>query len=99
VTSYGQNTPLSIKTFRDGSLDAAGCLDFSRVSDAEQLAVAGQGPMSDRETGGKRGRGKTGTKTGTVTDLFGKTGGKRAENGDSHRFIQHSERLSLRQKE
>jgi len=35
----GQNTPLSIKTFGDGSLNAAECRDFGRGSDAEQLVV------------------------------------------------------------
>ena len=35
----GQNTPLSIKTFGDGSLNAAECRDFGQGSDAEQLVV------------------------------------------------------------
>jgi hypothetical protein len=48
LLAFGQNTPPSIKTFRDGSLDAAGCLDFGGGSDAEQSAAAGQGPVSRR---------------------------------------------------
>jgi hypothetical protein len=31
----GQNTPLSIKAFGDGSLNAAECRDFDRGSDVE----------------------------------------------------------------
>jgi len=49
----GQNTPLSIKTFGDGSLNAAECRDFGRGSDAEQLVVAGQSPVSQRVVGAR----------------------------------------------
>ena len=49
----GQNTPLSIKTFGDGSLNAAECRDFGRGSDAEQLVVAGQSPVTQRVAGAR----------------------------------------------
>jgi hypothetical protein len=45
--------PLSIKTFGDGSLNAAECRDFGRGSDAEQLVVAGQSPVSQRVAGAR----------------------------------------------
>ena len=53
MRACGQNTPLSIKTFGDGSLNAAECRGFGRGSDAEQLVVAGQSPVSQRVAGAR----------------------------------------------